>query len=116
MTSTEVEIPGYVAASWTIDPVHTHIGFVIKQIIVPRDKAGNPITVKGWLYGNRHQFFVQLFAALTIIIYDALMTFIILRIIKFFTLFFVDGIVVLLQVPVVHESHQDLQTIQFFSS
>jgi Amt family ammonium transporter len=59
--------------------------FADPSIIVYTSSSGNPVTVKGWLYGNRHQFFIQLFAALTIIIYDALMTFIILRVIKFFT-------------------------------
>ena len=39
----------------------------------------------GWIYGNRHLFFHQFFAALTIIVWDALVTFIILRIIKLFT-------------------------------
>jgi Amt family ammonium transporter len=55
------------------------------SIIVYTSSSGNPITVKGWLYGNRHQFFVQLFAALTIIVYDALMTFLILKVISIFT-------------------------------
>ena len=55
------------------------------SIIVYRSANGTPISVKGWLYGNRHQFFIQLFAALTIIVYDALMTFIILKIISIFT-------------------------------
>jgi Amt family ammonium transporter len=41
--------------------------------------------VRGWWYGNRHQFFIQAGAALTIIIWDALMTFIILKVISFFT-------------------------------
>ncbi len=41
--------------------------------------------MKGWLYGNRHQFFIQLFAALTIIVYDAIVTFIILKVISIFT-------------------------------
>jgi Amt family ammonium transporter len=59
--------------------------FADPSIIVYTSSSGNPITVKGWLYGNRHQFFVQLFAALTIIVWDALMTFVILRVIKFFT-------------------------------
>jgi Amt family ammonium transporter len=54
-------------------------------ILYQQGSSGSPVSVKGWLYGNRHQFFIQLFAALTIIVYDALMTFIILRIIKFFT-------------------------------
>jgi Amt family ammonium transporter len=47
--------------------------------------AATPVSYTGWLYGNRHQFFIQLFAAMTIIVYDALMTFIILRIIKWIT-------------------------------
>jgi Amt family ammonium transporter len=55
------------------------------KIIVYTSSGGNPITVRGWLYGNRHQFFIQLFAALTIIIYDAIMTFIILKVIGLFT-------------------------------
>ena len=50
-----------------------------------RAPTASPVAVKGWLYGNRHQFFIQLLAALTIIIYDALMTFIILRVISIFT-------------------------------
>jgi Amt family ammonium transporter len=37
----------------------------------------------GWRYGNRHQFFIQLFAALTIIVWDAVVTFIILMVLKF---------------------------------
>ena len=44
-----------------------------------------PVSYSGWLYGNRHQFFIQLFAALTIIVYDAIATFIILKIISLFT-------------------------------
>jgi Amt family ammonium transporter len=59
--------------------------FADPSIIVYTSSNGNPITVKGWLYGNRHQFFIQLFAALTIIVYDAIMTFLILRVIKLFT-------------------------------
>ena len=59
--------------------------FADPAIIVYTSSNGNPIAVKGWLYGNRHQFFIQLFAALTIIVYDALMTFIILRVIRLFT-------------------------------
>src|SRR5262249_40450749 len=41
-----------------------------------------PFAVTGWLYGNRHQFFIQLLAALTIIVYDAIATAIILLILK----------------------------------
>jgi Amt family ammonium transporter len=46
---------------------------------------GSPVVVRGWWFGNRHQFFIQLFAALTIIVYDAIMTFIILKVIGLFT-------------------------------
>ena len=35
-TSSEVQIPGYIAGTWTIDPVHTHIGFVIKHMMVSK--------------------------------------------------------------------------------
>ena len=30
------QIPGYVAGTWIIDPVHTHIGFVIKHMMVSK--------------------------------------------------------------------------------
>ncbi len=36
MTSTDLQIPGYVAGTWTIDTVHTHIGFVIKHMMVSK--------------------------------------------------------------------------------
>jgi polyisoprenoid-binding protein YceI len=29
-------IPGYVAGTWTIDTVHTHVGFVIKHVMVSK--------------------------------------------------------------------------------
>jgi Amt family ammonium transporter len=45
-------------------------------------KALTPFAVTGWLYGNRHQFFLQLFAGLTIIVYDALATAVILFVLK----------------------------------
>jgi Amt family ammonium transporter len=54
-------------------------------VVYPKTTSGTPFAVTGWLYGNRHQFTQQLLAALTIIIWDALVTFIILRVIKFFT-------------------------------
>lgn len=31
-----VEVPGWVAGTWTIDPVHTHVGFVIKHMMVSK--------------------------------------------------------------------------------
>jgi polyisoprenoid-binding protein YceI len=33
---TELDIPGYVAGTWSIDPVHSHVGFVIKHIMVSK--------------------------------------------------------------------------------
>jgi polyisoprenoid-binding protein YceI len=54
-TSTEVQIPGYVAGTWTLDPVHTHVGFMIKHMMVSKVRgrfteftgqivtAGNPL-------------------------------------------------------------------------
>ena len=36
MTSTKLEIPGYVVGTWTIDPVHTYVGFVIKHMMVSK--------------------------------------------------------------------------------
>jgi len=38
MSSTDLRtaIPGYVAGDWTIDTVHTHIGFVIKHMMVSK--------------------------------------------------------------------------------
>lgn len=31
-----VEIPGYIAGSWDIDPVHSHIGFVARHLMVSK--------------------------------------------------------------------------------
>jgi polyisoprenoid-binding protein YceI len=36
MTSTQLQIPGYVAGDWTIDAVHSHVGFVIKHMMVSK--------------------------------------------------------------------------------
>jgi polyisoprenoid-binding protein YceI len=36
MTSTELRIPGYVAGSWKIDPVHTEIGFSVRHMMVSK--------------------------------------------------------------------------------
>jgi Amt family ammonium transporter len=53
--------------------------------VYPKTVSGTPFAVTGWFYGNRHLFFLQLFAALTIIVWDALATFIILKVISIFT-------------------------------
>jgi ammonium transporter, Amt family len=54
-------------------------------VVYPYTTSGTPFAATGWLYGNRHLFFLQLGAAATIIVWDALMTFVILRIIAFVT-------------------------------
>jgi polyisoprenoid-binding protein YceI len=36
MTPTELQVPGYITGTWTIDPVHTYIGFVIKHMMVSK--------------------------------------------------------------------------------
>jgi polyisoprenoid-binding protein YceI len=36
MTATELQIPGFVAGRWTIDPVHSYVGFVIKHLMVSK--------------------------------------------------------------------------------
>ena len=54
-------------------------------VVYPKTIAGTPFSVTGWLYGNRHQFFLQLFAAITIIVWDAIVTFLILKFIGLFT-------------------------------
>jgi ammonium transporter, Amt family len=54
-------------------------------VVYPKTTSGTPFAVTGWLYGNRHLFFQQFLAALTVIIWDALVTFLILKIISFVT-------------------------------
>jgi polyisoprenoid-binding protein YceI len=36
VTVTDVQIPGYVAGTWKIDTVHSHVGFVIKHMMVSK--------------------------------------------------------------------------------
>ena len=36
MSETAVEIPGYVAGTWDLDPVHSHIGFVARHLMVSK--------------------------------------------------------------------------------
>ncbi|HEY7049146.1 MAG TPA: YceI family protein [Jatrophihabitantaceae bacterium] len=36
MTTTELRPPGYVVGSWTVDPVHSYVGFAIKHMMVSR--------------------------------------------------------------------------------
>jgi polyisoprenoid-binding protein YceI len=36
MTETAVEIPGYVAGTWTIDPVHSEVSFIVRHMMVSK--------------------------------------------------------------------------------
>lgn len=36
MSPSSPQIPGYVSGTWTIDPVHTYVGFVIKHMMVSK--------------------------------------------------------------------------------
>ena len=36
MTAEIVEIPGYIAGTWNIDPVHSHIGFMARHLMVSK--------------------------------------------------------------------------------
>jgi Amt family ammonium transporter len=54
-------------------------------VVYPVTVSGTPFAATGWLYGNRHLFFLQLLTALTIIVWDGLVTFIILKLISIFT-------------------------------
>jgi polyisoprenoid-binding protein YceI len=36
MTTSTIQIPGYVAGKWTIDAVHSHIGFVVRHAMVSK--------------------------------------------------------------------------------
>lgn len=36
MEASVVEIPGYIAGKWKIDPVHSYLGFVVRHMVVGR--------------------------------------------------------------------------------
>jgi polyisoprenoid-binding protein YceI len=36
MTTTALEIPGYVAGTWDIDPAHSEVGFVVRHLVVTK--------------------------------------------------------------------------------
>jgi polyisoprenoid-binding protein YceI len=46
MTSTTVELPGYLAGTWDIDPAHTDVGFVVRHLVVTKVR-GKFADVKG---------------------------------------------------------------------
>ena len=33
---TQTEVPGYVAGTWTIDPVHSEVGFSVRHMMVSK--------------------------------------------------------------------------------
>ncbi len=49
------------------------------------DKDAPGVSVTGWLYGNPHQFLLQVYGAAFIIVFNAIATFIILKVISFIT-------------------------------
>ena len=36
MPTSAIEIPGYVAGTWDIDPVHSHIGFIARHMMLSK--------------------------------------------------------------------------------
>jgi polyisoprenoid-binding protein YceI len=46
MTTTALEIPGYVIGTWDIDPVHSEVGFVVRHLVVTKVR-GRFADVKG---------------------------------------------------------------------
>ncbi len=46
MTAETAQIPGYVAGTWDIDPVHSHVGFVARHLMVSKVR-GNFGTFEG---------------------------------------------------------------------
>jgi polyisoprenoid-binding protein YceI len=36
MTEQPVDIPGYIAGTWDIDPVHSHVGFIARHLMVSK--------------------------------------------------------------------------------
>jgi polyisoprenoid-binding protein YceI len=46
MSTDSVEIPGYIAGTWEIDPVHSHVGFVARHLMVSKVR-GNFTKVEG---------------------------------------------------------------------
>src|SRR6202161_626895 len=36
MTETSVEIPGYIAGTWAIDPVHSEVSFVVRHMMISK--------------------------------------------------------------------------------
>jgi Amt family ammonium transporter len=57
--------------------------FADPAVVVYHSVAGSPVVVKGWIYGHHpKQILIQFLAAITVIIWDALVTFVILSVLK----------------------------------
>ena len=41
MTTPRIEIPGYIAGAWDLDPVHSHVGFVARHMMVSKVRGGS---------------------------------------------------------------------------
>ena len=37
-----IAIPGYVTGTWTIDPTHSDVGFVIRHLMISKVKVTSP--------------------------------------------------------------------------
>jgi len=36
MSTTAVQIPGYIAGTWAIDPVHSEVSFVVRHMMISK--------------------------------------------------------------------------------
>jgi len=54
-------------------------------VVYPKTTAGTSFSVTGWIYGNHKLLLLQLLAALTVIVWDGLVTFLILKLISLVT-------------------------------
>lgn len=80
----------------TLGVIHTHaiagaVGGLLTGLLADPNiveyigTKGTPSSsITGWFYGNAHQFWVQLFALLVIVVYDGVATFVILKLIGLF--------------------------------
>ncbi len=53
MAAEAVQIPGYVAGTWDIDPVHSHVGFVARHLMVSKVR-GNFTKFEGQIVTAEH--------------------------------------------------------------
>lgn len=48
VTTQTIEIPGYIAGTWDIDPVHSHVGFVARHMMLSKVR-GRFDKFEGWM-------------------------------------------------------------------